>query len=148
MKVSRLFFFVGFFLSPLHLGDNHKRSRICLKTNNNIRQVSGTNQAQVGSELFITSKNSGIFNLLEIKRNGSVRLYNYYAAKFPFPSFAAILDCQEMPLFRVFGEKKSEICFSNIINTSMASCLLKYLLFKIVPWKSLANQHLKCIALY
>ena len=65
-------FFVGLFLSSLHLGDS-QRSRIYLKTNNHVRQKGFKEQ-----------------------------------------NIADILESQEMPLFRVFGEKKNEICFSLI----------------------------------
>ena len=59
----------------------------------------------------IMPKSFGIF-LLEIRRNGSVRLRNYCYLKFTFQSSPGILERrQEMPLFGYLEERKSSNLF-------------------------------------
>ena len=48
--------------------------------------------------------------------------------RYPRESGNATFSC-------IWRKENFEICVSNIIITSIASCLLMYPLFKIVPWK-------------
>ena len=129
-------FLAGLFLSPFYLDDSLKEVEFILKLTIMPRKIfQRINQTQGDRGLFITSKKSGIFNLLEIKRNVSVPLCNCYCTNF-ISKFCRYPRESGNATFSCIWRKKKEICLSNIIITSIASWLLMYPLFKIVPWKS------------
>ena len=95
-------FLAGLLLSPLHLDDSFKGSRIYLKTNNHAREkffkeyikhkvIGGFSSRQKTQEYLICWKSKGTFQSHCV----------IVIAQILFVSFADILESREMPLFRV-----------------------------------------------